>query len=436
MANELLRRRINFIRQGSEVERFHTKRMIQRNDVGHHSFHVAWLAHLMAEGAGMDNDANLILAALGHDLAEHITGDMPGDFKREMGIREQFGQYEVELFKDVQLSNFEASLHPGQKRILKLADMMEGAFFCISEASFGNGRVGIVFKNFRGYIGKFAPFSEVEAAIVEYIDELWLNYGVNDAPGWSKTAHKEESMQDESIIGEEAASPPRSGLVEELRREEAEGRATPLLCGHARVEKLGGSWKCQDCGATREMFQPWAQPPQSQPPVQGDATVAEQPVDEPTDDRATSDAAPERPSSAANARQHGGDHYKGVGYEHWDLVLDSSMNYFQGCATKYVTRWRKHEAGDLNLLKAIHYVDKLEEAWEAGRIKPYGAYTVSDIVSFGIANQLNELELQVIKDIIGWRLDQARSGLERLRAGYSEPERKGGRAYYSEVEAG
>jgi hypothetical protein len=150
------------------------------------------------------------------------------------------------------------------------------------------------------------------------------------------------------------------------------------------------------------------------------------------DDPAQPDLAA-KPSTPANARQHGGDHYKGVGYEHWDLVLDTNMNYFQGCATKYVTRWRKHEAKDLNLLKAIHYVDKLQEALEAGRIKPDGLHCVSDIVNFCVANSLNDLEYQVIKDIVGWRLVKARAGLERLRAGYTEPEANGERSFYSEA---
>jgi 5'-deoxynucleotidase YfbR-like HD superfamily hydrolase len=417
---ELLRTRLAFIREGSEVERYHTKRMLQRNDVGHHSFHVAWLAWLMAEGRTGETLAlfgwvDIIMAALSHDLAEHVTGDMPSDFKREMGIGEQFNRYEIELFKDVQLSNFAANLYEPGKRIVKLADMMEGAFFCISEASLGNGRVGIVFRNYRRYIEKLAPFNETEAEILEFIDELWANYGVDTAPGWSKTAHRKDgemslwNCPEHGLYGGGPGCPlcgvvgawqSGEGLVSELRAEEAEGRATPG--------------------------------PQSKAPVQGDTGVPERPADEPVDDRATSDIAVERPSSPANARQHGGDHYKGVGYEHWDLVLDTGMNYFQGCATKYVTRWRKHEAGETNLLKAIHYVDKLTEAQAAGRIKPEGIYSVNDIISFGVANSLNEVEVQVIKDIVGWRLDAAREHLERLRAGYTELERTNERAYYSQ----
>lgn len=195
---DLLRARLAFIRQGSEVERFHTKRMIQRNDVGHHSFHVAWLAWLMGQGTNL-SVGRVVMAALAHDLAEHVVGDMPGDAKRELGIREMFGEFEAEQFLQVGL-DFEGVLSEFEKRTLKLADMMEGCFFCISEASLGNGRVAVVFRNFRSYVEAFAPFNDVESVIVEYIDELWHYYSRTDyCPGWAKTAHTEGSEEREKM---------------------------------------------------------------------------------------------------------------------------------------------------------------------------------------------------------------------------------------------
>jgi hypothetical protein len=61
----------------------------------------------------------------------------------------------------------------------------------------------------------------------------------------------------------------------------------------------------------------------------------------------------------ANERQIGGDHYK-TKYEHWDLVIKTGMGYLEGCATKYVSRWRK-KGGVADLEKALHYVDKILE---------------------------------------------------------------------------
>lgn len=409
--------RLTFIRQGSEVERFHTKRMIQRNDVGHHSFHVAWLAYIMAIADGIPPE-RVVMAALAHDLAEHITGDVPGNFKRYMGLGDQFNAYENTLFADVGFS-FNEQLTEDEARIVNMADMMEGAFFAISEASLGNRRIGVVFRNYRAYMRKMEPFSEVETLILSYIDELWAHYGrlldssqqLGHCPGWA-SEDKEDTVSlwtcpEHGLYGGQVdcprcgkvgdyatvAEPQGSDLVDILRKEEAEGRATP--------------------------------PPSasiSKPPIPGAAQVPEQPADDPVDDRAQPDLGTGSPLPA-NARQHGGDHYKGTGYEHWDLVLDTGQSYLQGCATKYVTRARKHSGGPrINLLKAIHYIDKAEEAVGQGRLKLEGAYSVSDVHRFGFANDLHVEEVQIIKDIIGGRWAAARQALEHLLETYPQEE--------------
>jgi 5'-deoxynucleotidase YfbR-like HD superfamily hydrolase len=405
----LTRQRLAFIRQGSEVERFHTKRMIQRNDVGHHSFHVAWLASLMAANYSAKGRHRIVMAALAHDLAEHITGDIPGDFKREMGLREKFGAYEQDLFASVAF-NFEGALAAPEKRILKLADMMEGAFFCVSEAGLGNARVGIVYANFRAYISKFAPFSEIERDIIDFIDDLWAHYGVTDAPGWSKTAHTDKSRKDDSIMGTEEED---WGAF----AQERDVATPPGNCKHsiAEFDAANNVRRCP-CGAVQQAGEPWRYP--SEPAKLGDAPVPNQPQHELMDDRASKDLPQTVQDEAlpANARQYGGDHYKSVGYEHWDLVIDTGLDYFQGCATKYVTRAFRHPGGPrINLLKAIHYIDKRAEAEQAARLGPAdNIYNVSDITTYAVGYDLNALQEQALKDIIGGRWAAARLGLQLL----------------------
>lgn len=63
----------------------------------------------------------------------------------------------------------------------------------------------------------------------------------------------------------------------------------------------------------------------------------------------------------ANERQHGGEHYKGAEYQHWDWVNDLRMPYLPGNASKYVFRWRKKN-GVVDLEKGIHYLDKCMES--------------------------------------------------------------------------
>lgn len=69
----------------------------------------------------------------------------------------------------------------------------------------------------------------------------------------------------------------------------------------------------------------------------------------------------------ANARQHGGDHYRSDGYQHWDWVNDCRLSYIVGVASKYAFRWRKKD-GKLDLEKGVHYLDKAIEVGAQGSI--------------------------------------------------------------------
>ena len=69
------------------------------------------------------------------------------------------------------------------------------------------------------------------------------------------------------------------------------------------------------------------------------------------------------PTSKANDKQVGGNHYREksrTGQEHWDVVYDFDLDYFQGQITKYVMRW-KFKGGTQDLEKAMHYLEKYIE---------------------------------------------------------------------------
>jgi len=61
----------------------------------------------------------------------------------------------------------------------------------------------------------------------------------------------------------------------------------------------------------------------------------------------------------ANEKQVGGNHYQNQ-YQHWDWVGDNKLSYLEGCATKYIVRWRD-KGGVQDLEKAVHYIEKLIE---------------------------------------------------------------------------
>jgi len=65
--------------------------------------------------------------------------------------------------------------------------------------------------------------------------------------------------------------------------------------------------------------------------------------------------------SKANVRQVGGTHYKKPkAVEHWDIVVQHDLDYFQGQITKYVMR-HKLKGGVQDLEKARHFLDKYIE---------------------------------------------------------------------------
>lgn len=85
---------------------------------------------------------------------------------------------------------------------------------------------------------------------------------------------------------------------------------------------------------------------------------------------------------STNKIQHGGTHYREKEYQHWDWVCDIGLPYLLGCATKYVSRWRK-KGGELDLAKAIHYVEKAEERGVEPRPSWRGSSSVDFISQHG-----------------------------------------------------
>lgn len=64
----------------------------------------------------------------------------------------------------------------------------------------------------------------------------------------------------------------------------------------------------------------------------------------------------------ANDRQVGGSHYQAK-HQHWDMVIEHDLNYFEAQITKYVMRCRKKN-GLQDLQKAMHFLEKYMENWE------------------------------------------------------------------------
>lgn len=136
---------LNFIIAGTEVTRYHTVTTLVKETVGHHSHGVAMLALLLNPLASRQ----VLMAALFHDLAEHQTGDIPSPAKRQFGIGDKVDELEHRLMRAAGIVMPELS--PDDARTLKLADLAQGALFCVREISLGNSRMRAVLDRYLAY---------------------------------------------------------------------------------------------------------------------------------------------------------------------------------------------------------------------------------------------------------------------------------------------
>jgi len=67
----------------------------------------------------------------------------------------------------------------------------------------------------------------------------------------------------------------------------------------------------------------------------------------------------------ANAKQVGGDHYKKMGIQTWDIVdtwpLEQRIGFYRGNAMKYLMRMGTKDESIQEIGKGIHYLEKLME---------------------------------------------------------------------------
>lgn len=72
-----------------------------------------------------------------------------------------------------------------------------------------------------------------------------------------------------------------------------------------------------------------------------------------------------KPSQRANDMQFGGDHYKNMGVEPWDVVdtwpREQRIGYYRGGALKYIMRMGAKDESPMEIAKGKHYMEKLLE---------------------------------------------------------------------------
>lgn len=125
--------------------------------------------------------------------------------------------------------------------------------------------------------------------------------------------------------------------------------------------------------------------------------------------------------SNANAIQVGGSHYKFGGVEHWDVIEKYRVGYLEGCASKYVLRWRRKN-GLQDLCKAAHFLQKLYEVRSDMSFSEY-LNRMPNVPNAVVSRLCEDAGLcgadeQIIRHILTWQstatIDLARRMVEEL----------------------
>lgn len=149
------------LRFGGNVARYHCERVTRNQRVSEHSHGVAVILAFLTTPS-----AELLKAALFHDLNEKLVGDMPAPIKWKHPEISKFLNEEGERM-DAMLG-ITVVLSDEEQRLLKLADYLEASFFCLEERTMGNRYVDVIFSNLGNFFEKDRKIEEFPKAL-----ELW-----------------------------------------------------------------------------------------------------------------------------------------------------------------------------------------------------------------------------------------------------------------------
>ena len=160
-------------RLGGYVRRNHTVLHVNATDyVARHSHGVACLVHAMLNG---ECTKNLLLAALLHDLSEHVTGDVPAPVKWDNdALRRELNRISI-AFEDENLMR--PRLSDFEKSVLKWADCLEYLLFCYEELEAGNGHMRIPYINIYSHLYAMAQ-RDAQHPGVKLFNDLVVHYGM------------------------------------------------------------------------------------------------------------------------------------------------------------------------------------------------------------------------------------------------------------------
>jgi len=139
---------LQFISEGSSVERYHARPGLKPDTDGRHSHGVAMLCSVLA-GAGPDGrtkaSASLLMAALTHDLAEQWASDVSAGAKEALGLGAALERFERRKLAEWGL-DYAGALTAEEALTLRLADQFDCLLWCVREAALGNRNAMLVWR--------------------------------------------------------------------------------------------------------------------------------------------------------------------------------------------------------------------------------------------------------------------------------------------------
>jgi len=131
---------IKHVMESGKTLRYHTVESTRHQTVADHSWGVAIICLEIWPTASVPSA--LIEKALFHDCAEMFTGDVPAHAKwGNPELKELLDRIEQKVEVDM---GIDIDLSPEERKILKLADMLELLFHTVSQLKLGNANYRIV----------------------------------------------------------------------------------------------------------------------------------------------------------------------------------------------------------------------------------------------------------------------------------------------------
>jgi 5'-deoxynucleotidase YfbR-like HD superfamily hydrolase len=166
---------IRNILHSGDVVRFHNHVGIDKQKTAEHQWGVALIVeHIYPEGS-----KTLLLAALTHDAAEYYIGDIPAPVKWDNPELKKT-LHEMERRWEEQ-NGVHFDLAPEEQMVLKMADTLEGMWFCVHQVRMGNINAKRPFRKWREFFqdsftvvcsNHFTKAGELFHALVQEMEEL------------------------------------------------------------------------------------------------------------------------------------------------------------------------------------------------------------------------------------------------------------------------